>query len=465
MVRLRIPSGVTSIEQLKLVRDYVKKYNLEKIHLTTRQAIQLHGMNIDDICDLMRDGLDVNLFTRGSGGNFPRNVALSPLSGVDVNEAFDPTDYALAVGNNFMRKINTYKLPRKLKVSFSNSNEDTAHCTVQDLGFLAVKKDNENYFKVYLAGGLGNNPRKAIEYDELIKPSEVIYYVEAMTNLFIAEGDYKNRAKARIRYIADRMGDELFIKTFKEYVNNEKNNKDNEINIYPTECKKEGKVTEITDKRLFKQKQEGLYSVEVHPVGGQLSIGDLEKVINILEDYKDIEIILAMEEGFYIRNLNGEEAEKVLEITKEFSACNDLERSVACIGVPTCQIGIGNSQKLLFDIVEYFRENNYNTDLLPSIFISGCPNSCGVHEIGKIGFVGKKKKVDDKVCDVFGLFLGGNVGVGSTALGEWQCDMLPEKIPTFLFELSEELKNAEVSIDDLLSNESEIKSIINKYKV
>lgn len=204
MVRLRIPSGVTNINELKLISEYVKKYNLDGIHLTTRQVIQLHGMGIDDVCDFMRDALEVNIFTRGAGGDYPRNVALSPLSGVDKNEPFDPTPYALAVDNYFLRKIYTYKLPRKFKVSFSNNEEDTAHCTIQDLGFLAVKKDGKEYFKVYIGGGLGSNPRKAIEYDELIEPKDVLYYVEGMTNLFIAEGDYKNRSKARIRYIADK---------------------------------------------------------------------------------------------------------------------------------------------------------------------------------------------------------------------------------------------------------------------
>ena len=140
MIRLRIPSGVLTLENMKLVGDLAKKYGLERIHLTTRQAIQLHGLSIDEVCDLMKEALDHDLYTRGAGGNFPRNVAISPLSGVDPNEAFDVTPYALATGDYFLKDIYKYKLPRKLKVSFSCSNADEAHCTVQDLGFLAVTK-------------------------------------------------------------------------------------------------------------------------------------------------------------------------------------------------------------------------------------------------------------------------------------------------------------------------------------
>ena len=272
MIRFRIPSGVTHSDELKLIYEYAKKHNLGGIHFTTRQAIQLHGLTLDGACDLMKEGLEVNLFTRGAGGNFPRNVALSPLAGVDKEEEFDPTPYALAVGNHFLKKIYTYKLPRKLKVSFSNSDKDTAHCTVQDLGFVAVKKDGKEYFKVYIGGGLGNNPRKAIEVDELIEAKDVLYYIEGMTNLFIAEGDYKNRAKARIRYIADRMGDEEFVNQFKLYTKAEKEKGGLELNLHPTEIKKEGIKTEVKDKRLIEQKQEGLYTVYLHPAGGQFKL-------------------------------------------------------------------------------------------------------------------------------------------------------------------------------------------------
>ena len=105
MIRLRIPSGVLKLENMKLVRDLAKKYGLERIHLTTRQAIQFHGLSIDEVCDLMKEALDHDLYTRGAGGNFPRNVAISPLSGVDPNEAFDVTPYALATGDYFLKDI------------------------------------------------------------------------------------------------------------------------------------------------------------------------------------------------------------------------------------------------------------------------------------------------------------------------------------------------------------------------
>ena len=153
MIRFRIPSGIMNMNEFKKVYELAKKQNLDKVHLTTRQAIQLHSISIDAVCDTMEEAIKNDIFTRGGGGNFPRNVSISPLAGVDVEEAFDVTPYALEVNNHFMSKITTYKLPRKLKVSFSSSEKDYGNSTIADLGFLAIKKDNKEYFKVYIGGG------------------------------------------------------------------------------------------------------------------------------------------------------------------------------------------------------------------------------------------------------------------------------------------------------------------------
>ncbi|MGL4108571.1 nitrite/sulfite reductase [Clostridium sp. LP20] len=466
MVRIRIPSGVTHVDELRLVYDFAKKNNLEGIHLTTRQAIQLHGMDIDSICDLMKEGLDLNLFTRGSGGNFPRNVALSPLAGVDKDEPFDVTPYALAVGNHFLKKIYTYKLPRKFKVSFSNTKEDTAHCTVQDLGFIACKDGDKDMFKVYIGGGLGNNPKKAIELDELAEPKDVLYYVEGMTNLFINEGDYENRNKARIRYIADRMGDEEFIKEFKKYVAIEKEKGELELHLHSNEINKKGIKLDIKHKRLYEQKQEGLYSVYLHPVGGQLKLSNLKEILDTLERFADVDIRLAMTEGVYFRNLNGEEAKIILDLTDKMGGRTEIEHSVSCIGVPTCQVGIANSQGLLSSIIKYFKEKGYKSDVLPKVFISGCANSCGVHEIASIGFTGKKKRVNDAVQEVFQLQLGGACSVGSTSLGIAKGEMLTETIPEFLYKLSEEVDKSGVTFEEYMKNNiNDLDKLIDKYIV
>lgn len=218
MIRFRTNSGLMSMDHLELIKNFTKKYRIEDIHFTTRQAIQLHHLKIDDICDIMETALEHKLYTRGGGGNYPRNVAISPMSGVEKGEIFDVTEFALKISEYFMNRITEYKLPRKLKVALSSSDRDAAGATINDLGFIAAQENGEPFFRMYLAGGLGNNPGISIPYDKKVAPKEILYYIEAMINLFIAEGDYNNRAKARTRYIPRRMGIAEFLAAYEKHL-------------------------------------------------------------------------------------------------------------------------------------------------------------------------------------------------------------------------------------------------------
>lgn len=464
MIRLRIPSGIITMPQLKLINEWAEKYKLGGLHFTTRQAIQYHGLSIDEVCDLMKEALENNIYTRGAGGNFPRNVALSPLSGVDKDEAFDPTPYALATGDYFMERITTYKLPRKLKVSFSNGPSDTAHCTVQDLGFLAINENGENLFKVYIGGGLGRNPRLALIYPELIKPNEVLYYVEAMVRLFKAEGNYENKAKARIRYIVEKLGEEGFISEYKKYVNEVKSECSLELQCQSKSYNKVGIKTDVKNERLIEQKQEGLYSIYLHPIGGQIKLEDLKSIDKTLEKFEDPEIRLSMTEGVYFRNLNGKEAEELLDITENMTGKTPFEYSVSCIGVPTCQMGIAESQRALNETLDYVKKNVSSLELLPRLYFSGCGNSCGVHQVGQIGLTGKKKRVNDVVQEAYEIHVNGSFKEGEARLGEVYGDILRDDIPKFICELADALNDRRKSFEVYINeNVEEFKSLVSKY--
>ncbi|MGG5460644.1 nitrite/sulfite reductase [Clostridium sp. B9] len=466
MVRLRVPSGVAGLDLLKEAYNWAEKYNLDKVHLTTREAIQLHGISIDAVCDIMQEGLTKGIYTRGGGGNFPRNVALNPLSGVKVGETFDVTPYALAVNNYYMQRMNTYKLPRKVKTAFSNTVEDAAHCTVTDIGFLAVNENGKECFKLYIGGGLGRNPRTSVEYDELIEAKDVLYCCEAMINLFVAEGDYKNHGKARIRYIAERMGDEGFRECFRKYFEEAKAKGGLDLSVEEIAYNKKGIKTAIKHSRLIEQKQDGLYSVLFHPIGGQLELSTLKKLIETIENIEEVEVRLGMNENLYIRNLNGKEAEEVLELTQGKGGETLAERSVACIGVPTCQMGVLESQRTLREFVELLKENAIKENSLPRVRFSGCANSCSMHEIGEIGFAGKKKRVNDVLSNVFELHFGGDLGVGKTCLGEYYGDLLQDKAPEFLIKVAKAVEAKNSTFEEWIKdNKEEFKVIFEEYNV
>lgn len=261
------------------------------------------------------------------------------------------------------------------------------------------------------------------------------------------------------------MGEEEFINCYKKHLSIIKEKEDLTLNLSPHTIKKEGIKTHIKNNRLIEQKQDGLYSMYFHPIGGQISVYILEKILNLIDGMKDISIRLTMTEGMYIRNLNGEEAEKLLNETKNLGGETHLEQSISCIGVPTCQIGLLESQKMLNEIIEYFKEKNYTKDVLPRIHISGCGNSCGIHEACLIGLTGKKKKVNDELQDTFEIHINGSFEEGSARLGKVYGQILAKEIPEFLYELSLLIEKKNINFHDFIDKyENELEDLVDKYK-
>ena len=228
MLRLRMPGGRLTKEKLKFIAQMVEQYHVDKAHFTTCQAVQLHDLDKDSVCDIMEKAVDVGIITKGGGGDFPRNVMCSPLSGVEMGEYFDVLPYAEAVSDYLLKNADKVTMPRKLKVGFSNSPANVTHATFRDLGFVAAE---DGTFTVYSAGGLGNNPRMGVKVAENVEPSQILYYVQAMVNTFLAYGNYENRGKARTRYMQEKLGSEGYVKAFLEKLEEVKKNEKLDLNL------------------------------------------------------------------------------------------------------------------------------------------------------------------------------------------------------------------------------------------
>ena len=447
MIRLRTPSGVISREHLALIEAYARQYGLDRVHLTTRQAVQLHDLGIDQVCDIMEDAIRHGLFTRGGGGNFPRNVALSPLAGVAQGEAFDPTPYALETGDYLLHRITGYRLPRKLKIAFSNTAEDTANSTLNDLGFVAVLENGAPRFQLYLAGGMGGGPAVGIPFGETVAPEEILCHVEAVTQLFVAEGNYENKAQARLRFIPRRMGESAFLSRYRDFLRQVQKEKLPQLPAAVAAVTEAWAPVLPAGSRRLPQRQKGLYALKLHPVCGQLRLEDLSVLQDFIKDCPAASLRLSMEESLFVRNLTAQQADK-LEAALPHLLASPLAQSVACIGVPTCQMGVEQSQTLCREILASFRAANMPEDLLPPVHISGCPNSCSRHQVNALGFAGRKKRVGDQTVDVFELYAGGCHAVGKTKMGE-AFGMIPmDKVPAFLIKLAQKLQETGASFQD-----------------
>lgn len=484
MLRLRMPGGRITKEKLKFLVDAIAAYDVRRVHLTTCQTVQFHDLGMKAVCDIMERAMEVGIITRGGGGDFPRNVMVSPLSGVEQGEYFDVLPYAERAGDYLMGMIKTVKLPRKLKVGFSNSPANVTHATFRDLGFIA--KEN-GLFDVYSAGGLGNNYKMGVKVAENVKPEEVLYYVEAMVRTFTTYGNYESRAKSRTRYMQETLGvegykkayqekllevkaefkDSLLIKESSVSAEQESNTEESVVNIKEQESQLKNVAaypqTESASERVITQKQAGLYAVAYHPVGGMVPAQKFEEIYEGIKNVAKAEVRVAPDETLYIINLNAQQAEKIHKITAD-GAKNLFETSVSCIGSTVCQIGLRDSQGLLASIVEAVEPYHFADGVLPRIHISGCPSSCGTHQIGKLGFRGASKSVNGKAEPAFAFYVNGQDTQGEERFGEEWGVMLATDIPKFFVELGTVISEEKVSYEQWYKkNMDTLKNIVEPY--
>ena len=306
-------------------------------------------------------------------------------------------------------------------------------------------------FDVYSAGGLGNNAKMGVLVAESVEGSKILYYIRAMVDMFTTYGNYENRAKARTRYMQDVLGDkyaEEFQKkldvVFASGVNMDiPAEKISAEEVLP---ESRGRCPNACDKDRRRQHsgrlacdpaETGGPLCVYHPIGGCPNPDKLVEIYDAIKDMDQAELRVAPDETVYIINCTGSEAKKILDITDD-GASNLFETSVACIGASICQVGVRDSQKLLATLVAAAREWNFPEGTLPRIHISGCPSSCGTHQIGRIGFRGGMKKVDGKPVSAFVLYVNGKEGEPAQ-FGEQLGTILEEEIPSFLKALGEEI--------------------------
>lgn len=458
MLRLRIPGGRMTKEKLKFVADAIAEYDVKKVHFTTCQTVQFHDLDGKTACEIMEKAMDVGIITRGGGGDFPRNVMVSPLSGVEKGEHFDVMPYAEAVSDYLLRMIKAVRMPRKLKVGFSNSPANETHATFRDLGFVA-KADGT--FTVYSAGGLGNNPRMGVKVAEKVQPSELLYYVKAMIETFLAYGNYENRGKARTRYMQEKLGTEGYRKAFLDKLAWVREKEKLELSVTPAPVKKTGDQTAVSGARIIAQKQEGLYAVAWHPLGGVPQVSKFAELYDVIKEMEAAELRIGPDETVYIINLNGDEAKKVLEATAD-GAQNLFETSVSCIGSTICQIGLRDSQGALAAVIDEVKKHAFADGVLPRIHISGCTSSCGTHQIGTLGFHGGVKKVDGVVEPAFTFHVNGSDQEGEERFGETWGMMLQKDMPSFFVELGETVQAENMTFAEWFTEEK-LRKVAEKY--
>ncbi|WP_423819794.1 HEPN domain-containing protein [Salinimicrobium sp. TIG7-5_MAKvit] len=426
MVRIKLPFGKVTSQQLHRIADVSDEYSTGRLHITTRQDIQIHHVSLDRTPELWAQLEKDDITLREACGNTVRNITASPTAGIDVKEPFDVSPYAHAAFQFFLRNPICQEMGRKFKISFSASEEDTALSYIHDLGFIAKIKDDKRGFKVMLGGGLGSQPRHADELFEFLEAEKIIPLIEGVLRVFDRHGERAKRMKARMKYLIKDIGKEAFMELVEEQqtalskeavkfdLEGFKNEPDlpkveiPEVNIQDRKAYEEWKNTNVSA-----QKQQGLYAVGVRVPLGDFYTGAARKLADLIRDYAGNELRFTLRQDILMRHVR----EELLPFF--YTALNELGLAeagynktvdiTACPGTDTCNLGIASSTGIA-DVLEDVLKEEYpqfvnGRDI--TIKISGCMNACGQHNMAEIGFQGMSIKVGKAVAPALQVLLGG----------------------------------------------------------
>ncbi len=439
MVRIKLPFGKVTFKQLLRIADIADEYGSGNLHLTTRQDIQIHYVSLDRTPELWAKLEQDDITLREACGNTVRNVTSSPNSGIDPDEPFDVSPYAHAVFAYFLRNPICQEMGRKIKISFSSSDKDTAYSYIHDLGFIPkINEKGERGFKVMFAGGLGAQPFLASAVQEFLHEDQLIPYTEAVLRVFDRYGERNNRNKARLKYLVQKLGlEEVLRLVEEEKIANKVKTFKVDITAVPQpepQPQQDHRAVAIENEQhyqhwlatnVIEQKQQGFYGVYVKVTIGDIKTDKARAFVEAVKPFVADEIRITQNQGLLLKFVRKEALPSLYVALNQigFTALgfDSLADITTCPGTDTCNLGISNSMTLaevLEDVIYHdFPELIYEKNI--NIKISGCMNSCGQHGLAEIGFHGSSLKAEGKVVPAVQVMLGGGtVGNGYGRVAE-----------------------------------------------
>ena len=458
MIRVKLPFGGVSPEQMEAFADAIERYvPLRKGHVTTRQNIQLHHVPLPDAARFIRQISAAGLSSREGCGNTMRNVTGDPWAGVSEGELFDPTPYAGAFVRYFVRNEVCQLMPRKFKTAFAATDEDRVITGIHDGGFIPrvrlIDGQEVRGFQMRIGGGTSIMPRVALVLYEFVgaDDGEYLKVMEAVLRIFNRQDDLrKNRARARIKVLVDRIGIDAFRELVEEelqgdWAHERDYSMDGLLFVHDEQAHAPAprpgrepngdrrELERFARSNVRPQRQEGFVTVEVAIPRGDLTPEQFRGLAGIMHGFC----------GGYARTTLGQNLvlrwvrrESVYEVWSELvklglgdAGAREVTDVVSCPGTDSCKLGITSSMGLNLALRERFAELRLDDELTRKVHInmSGCPNGCSQHHIANIGFYGASMKVGDRTIPAYIPHVGGNFEQGQVRMGARLKSRLPAK--------------------------------------
>ena len=452
MVRIKLPAGTITPQQLELMGDLSEQFSRGWGHITTRQNIQFHFVELRRMPDLLRRLAEVGLTSREACGDTVRNVMACHLAGACPHEKLDVTPWAEATFRHFVRNPLGQRLPRKFKVNFSGCSTDCGQAMFNDVGVVAVTRTREDGtiesgFRVYIAGGLGATPHPALSLEDFTTREELLPTIEAVLRVFDQTGNRDNKLRARLKWVVDQLGiEEVRRRVIKlrhtlpassswpggippEVAS---------VGDVPAGTAASGEVTEVgqgvrvelrssdpyvrwEQASVVRGSAKGTVSAVAYAALGDITASQFRSLANIQREL-GADVRLSNRQNVVFRGLREDQLRTLFDRLEAIGMARpgaELARDVvACPGADTCNIAVTQSRGLAKAIGDELEESGLAEVGGVRINISGCTNSCGQHHAADIGLFGAERRANGKSLPGYQLLLGGHVGQEQIHFGQ-----------------------------------------------
>ncbi|CAB4322365.1 MAG: nitrite/sulfite reductase [Actinobacteria bacterium] len=452
MVRIKLPAGTITPEQFDLMGVLADEFSRGWGHITTRQNIQFHYVELTKVPDLLRRLAEVNLTTREACGDTVRNVMACHLAGACPHEKLDVTPWAEATFRHFVRNPLGQRLPRKFKVNFSGCSSDCGQAMFNDIGAVGVTRTLEDGtveagFRVYIAGGLGATPHPAMSLEDFTSREDLLPTIEAALRVFEQTGNRDNKLRARMKWVVDQLGiDEVRRRVLK--VRHTLPASSSWPGGIPPEVVaagdaaagriESGEVTAVgqgvavtirstdpyerwVESSVIRGTANGTVSAVAYAALGDITASQFRSLASIQREL-GADVRLSNRQNVVFRNLTDAQLPtlyaRLVEIEMARPGAELARDVVACPGADTCNIAVTQSRGLAKAIGDRLEEEGLAEVGGIRINISGCTNSCGQHHAADIGLFGAERRANGRSLPGYQLLLGGYVGDESIVFGQ-----------------------------------------------
>jgi sulfite reductase (ferredoxin) len=412
MVRIRIPSGILTSGQVRVLADLAEEHARGVADITVRQNIQFHWVTIESLPDLLERLWKAGLSTTGACGDVARNITGCPLAGLDAHEIIDASPLALEIDRVLGGNSEFYNLPRKFKISVTGCHDWCTYPEINDIGLTATMRDRDGRlepgFSLRIGGGLSTNPHLGVRLNAFIPPEQVVPVVRGVAEIFRAsEVLRQSRERARLKFLFLEHGwtADSFLAELQRVIG---------FSLDPAEPEEVPSDVHRDHVGVHPQKQSGLFYIGASVLRGRISPQQLRVAANLAERYADGRIRTTTMQNLLIVNVP---AEHVATVAQELEAARlpvqasaFARGTVACTGSEFCKLALTETKGFARWLSEELEDRLPGFEEQLKLHITGCPNSCGQHWIADIGIEGKKIKIDGRMVDAYYFCVGGSLG-------------------------------------------------------